>query len=123
MDNMERVLKGLLKRTEEGKLKWRTTVDENRFLASVDTIAVAVQRVGPGVKMGSDRFKFEVVNDEGITVESLESQDKYGLVPSERGATTEQEKDIDRLFTLARRSALDSDATLEKLANTLENFQ
>ena len=123
MDYMERVLKGLLKRTEEGKLRWRTTVDENRFVASVDTIAVAVQRVGPGVVMGNDRFKFEVVNDEGITVESLESRDECGLVPSERRATTEQERDIDRLFTLARRSALDSDATLAKLADSLENFR
>ena len=123
MTNMARVLKGLLQRTEEGKLSWRASVSGNEFAAAIDTIAVVVKSVKTGGLLGTDRYKLEVLNEQGVTVEALESQDEYGFVPSDRVATSEQHGEMSRLFTLARRSGLDTDATLEKLANRLENFQ
>ena len=124
MDNLERVLQGLLRRTQEGKLKWRTTVDENRFLASVDTIGVAIQSVHPRSRETSERFKFEVLNENGITVETLGTQeppknDVLGLLPI---GMERQNENLSRLFTLARRSALDSESTLAKLADRLESL-
>lgn len=123
MNNMERILKGLLKRTEEGQLKWRTTVNENRFVASIDTIGVSVQLLRQAMQFTPDSYRLEVLNDEGATVDSLETLEVRAETREQLDTMRENNRDVSRLFTLARRSALDTDATLEKLANSLENFQ
>ena len=122
MGNFARVLEGLINRTHEGKLNWHTTADPDRFMTAVDMIVVVVSRLSRGISLGNERHRLEIVNDEGITVEVLETNDTLGLFPSERLPTAEQAEKLSQLFTLARRSALDTDATLEKLANSLDNF-
>ena len=122
MSNIARVLEGLINRTHEGKLQWQTTADPDRFLAAVDMIAVIISRLSTGLSLGDERYRLEILNDEGTTVEILETADTFEMIPSERLPTAEQARTLTRLFTLARRSALDTDATLEKLANSLDNF-
>ena len=123
MSRMDDILSSLVRRTEEGKLKWRTSADSQVFIASVDTIGIAVRRIGQRNHLVSEeRHKLEILNDEGMTVEVLETGDDFGLVPTESLATGEQARNLNRLFTLARRSALESDATLEKLARNLERL-
>lgn len=121
MDSMGRILKGLLRQTEEGKLQWRTSADGKGFVAAVDAIAVSISSVGLTLLGNSERLRLEVVNEKGITVEALEFADISAFVPQEQRATNEQVGDLKRLFTLARRSALDTNSTLQKLAESLEN--
>ena len=97
------ILEGLIQRTTEGKLKWSRTVPHDRFVTSVDTIAVVIQ-----VDLGG-RYSLEILNEAGETAESLEYRD----------ATAEQGLQLGRLFVLARRSALNTEATLQKLAKAL----
>ena len=121
MDNMGRILKGLLRRTEDGKLKWKPSAAGESFVAAVDTIAVSVRSLGSEAFHVPTRYRLEVMNEQGLTVEALESPDTFGLVAEERLATGEQDGEMSRLFILARRSALDTDSTLQKLADRLES--
>lgn len=97
------ILEGLIQRTVEGKLKWSRTVPHDRFVTSIDAIAIVIQ-----VDFGGS-YSLEILNEAGETAESLEYRD----------ATSEQMVKLARLFVLARRSALNTEATLQKLANAL----
>ena len=121
MDNMGKILKGLLKRTEGGQLKWTPSLEGTSFVAAVDAIAVSITAILTGVPSQSDRHRLEVFNDQGIPVESLESPARFGFPQKGQKATDEQDGEMSRLFTLARRSALDTDSTLRKLVDSLEN--
>ena len=121
MDDMGRILKGLLKRTEGGQLKWRASAEGNTYIVAVDTAAVALTSLRAATMGLPDRYRLDIFNDKSIPVESLESPDPLGSVPIERRATGEQSGEMSRLFILARRSALDTDSTLRKLAESLEN--
>ena len=122
MSRMDDILTSLVTRTDEGKLKWKPSVDSETFLTSVDTIGIVVMQIGRNFPLKDERHRLEILNDEGMTVEVLETGDDFGLVPTESLATGEQARNLDRLFTLARCSALESDATLEKLARNLERL-
>lgn len=97
------ILEGLIQRTTEGKLKWSRTVPHDRFVTSVDAIAIVIQ-----VNLG-DHYSLEILNEAGETVESLNYRDTTG----------EQERQLARLYVLARRSALNSEETLQKLVKAL----
>ena len=104
MIELSPILEGLIQRTTEGKLKWSRTVPHDRFVTSVDAIAIVIQ-----VDSG-DHYSLEILNEDGETVESLNYRDTTG----------EQDEQLARLYVLARRLALNSDATLQKLAKSLE---
>ena len=102
------VLTGLVQRTEEGRLKWSRGVQENRFVTSVDTISLAVS-FSHEVR-GSGPYFLDIYNESGEPVESFGYPD----------ATKEQSDKLARLYVLARRSALNLELTLEKIAKALE---
>ena len=122
MSKIADVLQSLIRRTSDGKLGWQTSVDPDRFLVVIDTIGVTIRRTGRASVVGDERYQLEILNDQGTTVEVLETKDPLALEVRELGVTEELDKQLSQLFTLARRSALDADATLEKLANSLDNF-
>ena len=119
MGKIDDILVGLTERTDEGRLKWRTSADPDRFVAAVGDIAVVVSLVEQQGLGRDERFRLEILNDQGVTVEAIETIDSFGLIPAHRRATDEQAHHLDRLFTLARRSALDVDSTLDELVNNL----
>ena len=43
MIELSPILEGLIQRTTEGKLKWSRTVPHDRFVTSVDAIAIVIQ--------------------------------------------------------------------------------
>ena len=122
MSKIAEVLERLIRRTSDGKLSWQTSVDPDRFLAVVDTIGVTIKRLGRVSTVGDERYQLEILNEQGKTIEELETTGPISLGNLDMSVTPEQDKQLGRLFTLARRSALDTDATLEKLANSLDNF-
>ena len=106
MIELSQILSGLVQRTAEGKLKWTRSVQNGRFVASVDAISVTVSEDADF----SFRYRLNILDESGETVESLGSLD---LPPGE-------DEELARLYALARRSAHDVDSLLEKLAKGLE---
>ena len=114
MIELGQILERLVQRTTERKIRWSRTVEKDRFVASVDVISVAI--VDSGLIPAGDyetyhqTYRFDILDESGDVVESLGFQDTTGL----------QNQQLERLFVLARRSALDVDSVLEKLAKGLE---
>ena len=104
MIELGQIISGLIQRTAEGKLNWTRSVQANRFIASVDVISVAIS------KASTTRYRLDIFDESGETVESLGSMD---LAPGE-------DEELERLFVLARRSAHHVDLILEKLAKGLD---
>ena len=106
MIDLGQILTAVVQRTKDGKLKWTRTVQNDRFVTSVEAISMVI--------VETDHFfaayRLDILDESGEAVESLGQQD----------TTPEQDRELGHLYVLARRSALDVDATLEKLAKALE---
>ena len=120
MSMVTQVLTGLVNLTDEGKLKWRSTWDLNVFLATVDLIGVVIKPAGGSAANGQREYALEILNNEGVIAEVLATDKDYASKIGARSITDEQRELIIRLFRLARRSALNTEATLSELANGLE---
>ena len=119
MNEMDQILEGLIRRTNAGKLRWQRSIEDDEFLASVDAISVVI-RFRKGGLTNPARHQLEILDDEGATAEVIETYDALWPIPDDRRATPEQARQLDRLYVLARRSALNTQATLAKLAKALE---
>ena len=106
MIDLGQILIGIVRRTTEGKLKWSLSVENDQFVTSVDAISIVITATGPSRSM----YRLDILDESGETVDSLNYQDTTGL----------QDQELARLYVLARRSALDVESTLEKLAKALE---
>ena len=115
MADLNQILERLIQRTADGRVKWNRTVESNQFVASVDTISVVVQET-PGNFLFTRGYRLEILNESGDTVEVLGNNRASG----ETDANSEQSQRLARLYASARRSALDVDATLDKLSKALD---
>ena len=120
MSEMDRILEGLIRQTDDGKLRWRPSVTNDAFVTSVDTIAVVVRELSTGKYSPAARHQLEIFDDDGYTAEVLETSHKFATLSNESLATGEQALRLRHLHQLARRSALNPQATLAKLAKALE---
>ncbi|MYC32939.1 MAG: hypothetical protein F4X64_07155 [Chloroflexi bacterium] len=122
MSQMDKILDGLIRRTNDGKLNWRRSVREDDFIASVDAISVVVRGFRRGRLSDISKYQIEIKDAQGSSVGVLETNDEPDVdVAPDRQATLSQTHQVKRLYTLARRSALNPDATLDKLAKALES--
>ena len=110
MIELGQILEGLVQRTSEGKLRWTRTVESDRFITSVDAISVAIVDLGNNINTGDEIYRLDILDELGDVVESLSYQD----------TDIQQDRQLARLFVLARRSALNIDSVLEKLAKGLD---
>ena len=106
MIELDQILTGLVQRTEEGRLKWSRSPHDDQFVTSVETISIVIIEFDAR----DNNYRLDIHDETGQTVESLGYQD----------TSPEQDRTLARLYVLARRSAFDIDATLEKLAKGLE---
>ena len=107
MIELEQVLTGLVQRTEEGKLNWNRSAQNGQFVTSVDAISIEIVEIHD---WGKTWYRLDIFDESGEIVDSL----------GHREMTAEQDQLLVRLYALARRSANDVDATLEKLVRALE---
>ena len=107
MIELVQILAGLIQRTDEGKLKWSRAVQSDRFVTSVDAISIVI--IEEEI-FGTTTYRLDILDESGEVVDSLGNRD----------TTAEQDRQLARLFVLARRSAHNIDLTLEKLAKALE---
>ncbi len=87
-------------------MKWSRAAHNNQFVTSVDAISIVIMEIDAT----SSNYRLEILDESGETVESLRYPDTSG----------EEDEQLARLFVLARRSALNTDLTLEKLAKALD---
>ena len=121
MNEIGKILHGLAQRTDDGKLKWRRTVKDTEFVAAIDTIAVAIRQLGKGAIGIPGRYQLEIFNEEGSTAEVVETPEKLGRPVGDTAATSDQSRQLEHLYVLARRSALNTQATLDRLVKALES--
>ena len=110
MIELEQILDGLILRTTDGKLKWHRSIHDDQFVASAGAISVVVRELIPRAIDADPHYRFEILDENGQTVEVLHYD----------SSTTRQDKRLEQLFTLARRSALNTDSVLQRLAEALE---
>lgn len=127
MNDFDKILDGLVQRTSDQKLQWSRSVNIGVFVTSVDVIAVVVRELGGGNTpegyyagtFAPPGHQLEIFDAEDNPVAVLETGGKRSYVAPDRCATPEQATQLARLYELARRSALNTDATLEKLVKAL----
>ena len=105
MIELDQILDGLIRRTTDGKLKWQRSVHDNQFVASVDAISVVILQIT--LRGYGSGYSLEILDENGQTVEVFSSTRGYA-------------EQMGQLFALARRSALNIDSVLQKLAESLE---
>ena len=120
MNDMGKILHGLAQRTADGKLKWRRTVKDTEFVTAIDKIAVAVRELDKGTAVTPARYQLEIFGEEGSTAEVVETPDEFKRLPGGTTPTDDPSRQLEHLYVLARRSALNTQATLDKLAKALE---
>ena len=120
MNDLGKILRGLAQRTTDGKLKWRRTVKDTEFVTAIDKIAVAVRELDKGTAVTPARYQLEIFGEEGSTAEVVETPAQFDRLLGDTTPTTNLSRQLERLYVLARRSALNTEATLEKLAKALE---
>lgn len=119
MTDMNKIIDGLIQRTEDGTLKWKPGKSDEDFVLSVDSICVELRRIRSDGLTPYDRYRLALLNEGSPAATILETDDSFNSVPNDQAATSEQDLQLERLFTMARRSALDIQSALEKLAKAL----
>ncbi len=119
MNELDRILDGLIQRTAEGKLTWSASIRPDSFITSVDAISVVLRQLH-GRTFESYRLEIQD-REEGATVAVLESENSSDTVPAGRRITQEQAQQLQHLYDLVGSSVLNVDETLTKLAEALES--
>ena len=108
MIELGQILTGLVERTDDGRLKWTRSVQNNQFVTSVDAISIVI--VEYEGDWGKPRYRLDILDELGELADSFDFRD----------TTDVQDDQLARLYVLARRSAHNIEITLEKLARALE---
>ena len=102
------IISKLLERTNEGKVSWRTSVDENTFTAVVGKTSTLVY--GYGDPRSRQEVQLRILNSEGREIERYDTKTEFDQLI---------ELDLVELFTKARRVALGVDSQLDELLKAL----
>ena len=102
MDAILKVLEKLLARTNEGKISWKTTVDEYTYVAVVGNASVAITRL----PLAFTEYKFPILDEAGIELESVSSTQSGDM--------------FQELYDQARRFARGTETKLEALLTELD---
>jgi len=117
-EQIDKLVAKLTDLTEQDKVAWEETADEDTFLASVGKFVVTVGK-GEGPDEYCD-YRFRILDDRGRTV------DEAVATLSQPGPSEPLDQDRKRLRTLlelARRSALHSDKVVSDLLTSLQQIR
>ena len=65
-NTIKTILEGLIQRTTDDRLQWSATVKDDRFIASIQAISVAIEEQYPGA------YRLEILDEGGRLVEILD---------------------------------------------------
>ena len=120
MNELDKILAGLVRRTVAGEQQWKRSVSDHEFVTAVDAIAVAVRRSVHNDLDSYPKYQLEIFDENGDIVEVVGAHGGITMAPPGALQGEESARQLENLYALARRSALNTQATLEKLANALE---
>lgn len=103
------IITKLLERTNEGKVSWKTTADENTFIAVVGNISTEV--VGYTTARARQEVLFRILSSEGREIERYTTRVGDGQDISDK---------LIELYAKAKRTALGVDDALDDLLKALE---
>ncbi len=103
------IITKLLERTNENKVSWQTTADEDTFIAVVGNTSTLVY--GYGDPRSRQEVQFRILNSEGREIERYDTKTEFDQLI---------EVDLVELFTKARRVALGVDSQLDELLKALD---
>jgi len=105
-----RLIQGVVRQTDAGKIKWEVTETEETFQASFPNYSIRLSYSESN--MGKD-YWLTIINDEGLVIESVSDvQIKSELEGSYRI--------MESLYVNARRVALGVDKALDELLNIFD---
>ena len=111
-DNMAEIadiITKLLERTNEGKVSWRTSVDEKTFTAVVGSTSTLVSARDDALR--NQQVQFRILDRQGREIERYDTLHQY---EAEIGACLRE------LYTKAKRVALGVEDQLDELLKALE---
>ena len=116
MDKMTEIMTKLIEKSRDGKITWRDTAGKQKFLTMLGETGVAIDHDSvTGV------YELQVVDNRGRVIESVSSgYGAYEISLREASRRKEMIENMKDLHEIARRSALNIDATLDKLSIHLD---
>ena len=113
MNELDQIVEELVQRTADDRLQWTLSAEDDEFVASIGTISIIVRQQGFDPLRGGRIHQVEILNDRGRSVEVIQASSS--LDPD----NLERVRLLDGLYAAARRSALDVDATIKQLRESL----
>ena len=102
------IISKLLERTNENKVSWKTTADEETFIAVVGNASTSMHAYQS--KNGQE-MQFRILNSEGIEIEIYDTYTRFNPDIAD---------ELAGLYRGARRVALGVDSQLDELLKALE---
>ena len=122
MADLDNIIRALTQRTRDERMKWRSSAESGVFVASIGANSVVVRRTNSNSEIIEDQYRVDFLNKDGETVEVVETEHPFDWDRStsvEDQVTDYQNENVRALYAAARRSALNTDATLNELAADL----
>jgi hypothetical protein len=119
MEKQKILVSRLLERTTNGDLRWRETIHKNAFQVSLKENSVLV-RQKPGEIPDVDDYEFQLINNEGQTVDSFLDLD-LAKTEDVQADKIKWYRLCEELYDLARRTALGSEQVLNQILRDLDD--
>ena len=95
----------VLEKTQSDKIRWEPTAKEDRFVAAF-----------------GGKFSLVIENDEGRVALELHDQKGRRMIRVDRESDRWVDENLDRLYELARRRALNADAAVDSALESLRSL-
>ena len=118
MDKMTEILTKLIEKSRDGKIAWRDTAVKQTFLTMLGETGVSI-----GFNSVTSVYELQILDNRGRVIESVSAgypslaELEFSLPGAEKQIATNTLRD---LHEVARRSALNIDATLDEIASHLD---
>ena len=119
MNELDQILEELVRRTADGGLQWTPAAEDDEFVASIGTVSIIVRQLGFDMFRGGRTHQVEILNERGLSVEVIQASTSLGVAETNSPNNLERIRLLDGLYAVARRSALDVDATIKQLRESL----
>ena len=120
MNELDQILEGLARRTADGRLQWTLSAEDDEFVASIGTVSIIVRQQGFDPLLPGRRIRqVEILNEKGRPVEIIQASSSFDFEAFNALDNRERVRLLDELYVAARRSALDADATIKQLRESL----
>ena len=103
------IISKLLERTNEGKVSWKTSVDEKTFTAVVGSTSTLLSANDDA--LGNQRVRFRILDKQGREIERYDTFHQFDAKILHN---------LTELYVKARRTALGVDSQLDELLKALD---